>query len=631
MRLPFLLRNRNFYLMLAIDAALVCLAFYLAFSFRFDWAIPLKYKQVMLDVLPILVPLKALVFYWSGLYYGMWRYTSLMDMRNVLVASVMSSLLFLPLLFLLQKSAGFPRTVLVMDLILTFLLIGGVRVGIRVLMGMQHGREKGFFLDSSMRKRMAIIGAGQTGESMVREMLFNPGLNIRPAVLFDDDVSKHGKTVHGCKVAGSIDQLVKNSKLYDEILIALPSVKGERMRQIADLCKKTGKSFRIIPNIGEIMDGQVSVKVTRSLRYEDLLGREEVHLDHGLITSSYAGKKIIVTGCGGSIGSELVRQIGHYNPQELILVDFSEYNLFQIDLQARQLFPEVSIKSYLLDIRDMQSLDRIMGISKPDVVLHAAAYKHVPLQELNPWESVLNNILGTRNMVDMAQKYGVEKFILVSTDKAVRPTNVMGATKRVTEMLAECSNGLGSCRFVAVRFGNVLGSSGSVVPIFERQIASRMPVTVTHPEVTRYFMSVSEAAQLILQAGAMADGGEIFILDMGQPVRIQDMARDLIRMHGLEPDKDVPIEFTGLRPGEKLYEELITEGEGVVDTRHQRIKVIRGGHCDREDLYFRLDQVISSARAFDAVKIKQILKEIVPEYRPEVGDRTSEVGESVRR
>jgi FlaA1/EpsC-like NDP-sugar epimerase len=495
-----------------------------------------------------------------------------------------------------------------------------------VIMASLHGRNKFLFLHSKNRKRIGVIGAGQTGETMVREMLSNPGLNMAPIVLFDDDPSTWGKTIHGCRVAGNIEQVIHNTRLFDEILIALPSVKGERMRQIVDLCEQTGKPFRIMPAMGEIMDGHISVKISRSIRIEDLLGREEVYLERDLITESYSGKRVMVTGAGGSIGSELVRQIGRFRPSRLALVDFSEYNLFMIDHQVRQSFVDVKITSELVDIRDETKVNRIMQEIKPEVILHAAAYKHVPLQELNPWEAVLNNVQGTRNMVNAALEHGVEKFVLVSTDKAVRPTNVMGATKRVTEMLVECANGLTRCRFVAVRFGNVLGSSGSVVPIFERQIASRMPVTVTHPEVTRYFMSVSEAAQLILQAGSMAEGGEIFILDMGKPVRIQDMARDLIRLHGLEPDQEVPIVFTGLRPGEKLYEELITQGEGIVDTRHKRIKVIRGEHCERKDLEPGLDELIAGARAFDADKIKQILKEIVPEYKPEVGDRTSEIG-----
>ena len=627
MRLPFLLRNRNFYFMLVMDALLVCAALVLAYYFRFDFDIPNQQRDVLINSLPIFLGVKLVLFYWCGLYYGMWRYTGLRDLRNVFAASLLSSLVILLVLFQFQKLGGIPRSVLIMDSILTFMLIGSLRVSIRLIMSNLKGFVNPPFLDSSRVRRMAVIGAGGAGEAMVREMLSNPNLKMRPSVLFDDDSSKRGKTMHGCRVAGKIDQIVNNTMLFDEILIALPSVRGERMRRIVDLCEKTGKPYKVMPAIGEMIDGRVSVKISRPIRFEDLLGREEIHLDEKLIKNSYSGKKVMVTGAGGSIGSELVRQIGRFKPEELVLVDFSEYNLYRIDLQARQLFLNVNIRSELVDIRDRGRVEWMMEKTGSEVVLHAAAYKHVPLQELNPWEAVLNNVQGTLNMVEAAQKHNVERFVLVSTDKAVRPTNVMGATKRVAEMLVECQNGFTPCRFVAVRFGNVLGSSGSVIPVFENQIAAGLPVTVTHPDVTRYFMSVSEAAQLILQAGAMAKGGELFILDMGRPVRIQDMARDLIRMHGLEPDKDIPIIFTGLRPGEKLYEELITKGEGIVNTRHQRIKVIRGEENNREYLTSRINVLFEASLSYDPVKIQDCLKKIVPEYRPENGGGGSEVGD----
>ncbi len=620
MRLIFLLKNRNFYLMLLMDLLLVSMAVFLSFFFRFDGAIPPRHLQLLYEIMPMIIPLKLAVFYACGLYYGMWRYTSLPDMRNVLTASVLSSMILLLVLFLIQKTPAVPRTVLVMDLILTFLFVSGIRVVIRIGMGMIHGKNALPFLGSSGLKRMAVLGAGHTGEAMVREMVSNPDLKMKPACLFDDSPSKWGKTVHGCPVIGDISKIAKNSKLFDEILIAIPSADGERMRRIAALCEETGKPFRIMPKMSEVMDGRVSVARTRRLRIEDLLGRKEVRLEHEIIRKSYSGKKILVSGAGGSIGSELVRQMGRFKPLEIILADFSEYNLFQIDSQARQLFPDISIKSRLVDIRDMDSLLRITQIDRPEVILHAAAYKHVPLQELNPWEAVLNNVVGTSNMVRAAIETGAEKFVLVSTDKAVRPTSVMGATKRVAEMLVECAEARSECRFAAVRFGNVLGSSGSVIPIFENQIASGMPVTITDPQVTRYFMSVSEAAQLILQAGAMAGGGEIFVLEMGKPVRILDMARDLIRLHGLVPDKDVPIVFTGLRPGEKLYEELITEGEGIMPTRHEKILVLRGKTRQGDFLEHGIKRLEHCAAKHDLTGIKLTLKDLVSEYRPWKGE-----------
>ncbi|RPH52560.1 MAG: polysaccharide biosynthesis protein, partial [Desulfobacteraceae bacterium] len=355
----------------------------------------------------------------------------------------------------------------------------------------------------------------------------------------------------------------------------------------------------------------------RDVKFEDLLGRDEVRLDTDLIGRTYRSKRILVTGAGGSIGSELVRQVGHYNPGALALLDFSELNLFKVEYRTRRQFEYIPVQAYLVDIRNEANLRRMFSEFKPEVVFHAAAYKHVPLQELNPWEAVLNNVFGTLNMVKIAKETGVKRFVLVSSDKAVRPTNVMGATKRVAEMFVECINGESGCRFVAVRFGNVIGSSGSVIPLFEEQIAAGMPVTVTHPEVTRYFMSTAEASQLILQAGAMGEGGEIFILDMGKPVKIADMARDLIRLHGLEPEEDVPIRFVGLRPGEKLFEELITEGEGIVPTTHEKIRVLRGRHCEFTQLNEKIDALVEAALAYDAPMIKARLKDIAPEYTPQ--------------
>lgn len=620
MRYSLLFRNRNFYLMLILDAALVAAAMILSFLLRFDGTIPQQYHSLLAAHLPYLVPLKLGIFFVSGLYSGMWRYTSLRDMGRVVLACLIASLVFLAVLTLLRQSGGYPRSIFIMDLGLTCVLIGGLRISVRLVMNRMHARKRRFLMDRAGLKRMALLGAGRTGERMVREMLDNPALNMLPVALFDDDPLKWGKSVHGCPVVGRIELLPGHADVIDEILIGMSTVSGERMRRIVALCEQTGKPFRTMPNLDEIMDGRVALKAVRNIRFEDLLGREVVQLDTDLLGKTYSGKRVLITGAGGSIGSELVQQMGMFQPGELGLLDFSELNLFRVDLRTRQVFEELPTQTFLADIRDQAALRRVMDLFRPHVILHAAAYKHVPLQELTPWEAVLNNVQGTWNMVQAALEYEVERFVLVSTDKAVRPTNIMGASKRVAEKLVECVNGRTACRFGAVRFGNVLGSSGSVVPIFKSQIAARLPVTVTHPEVTRYFMSVSEAAQLILQAGAMSEGGEIFILDMGRPVRIADMARDLIRLHGLEPEKDVPIVFTGLRPGEKLYEELITEGEGIVETRHRRIKVIRGLHCDMNDLSRQVGDLVAAASRYDEQAIKDNLRAIVPEYTPGVGE-----------
>jgi FlaA1/EpsC-like NDP-sugar epimerase len=405
---------------------------------------------------------------------------------------------------------------------------------------------------------------------------------------------------------------------FDEILISIPSVKGEAIRRIVALCEKTGKRFRTIPGIWELVEGKVSIKTVRDVTLEDILNRGEVHLDEEGIKQCLEGKRVLVTGAGGSIGAELVRQAGRFNPQAVALLDFSEYNLFSLEIEFRQRFSLIPVSVFLTDIRKKDSVRQSFREFNPDVVLHAAAYKHVPMQELLPWEAVYNNILGTRNMVEVSLESGVKRFVRVSTDKAVRPTNVMGATKRVAEMLTACVNGDSEIRFMAVRFGNVIGSSGSVIPLFQEQIFRGSPLTVTHPDVTRYFMSIPEAAQLILQAGAMGNGKEIFILDMGEPIRIVDLARDMIRLSGLEPDRDIPIQFTGLRPGEKLYEELITEGEGIVSTDHEKILVLKGEAHNCEVLNTQIDELLAAADTYDATAIKNKLREIVPEYTPQL-------------
>jgi len=616
-----LIRSRNFYIMILLDAALVAGAYYLAFHLRFDGEIPPGFLDLFSWTVAPVVAIKVLIFLIFGLYRGMWRFTSLNDLQNVVAAALMATMLIVVYCALFGRFWGFPRSVLAMDFVLTLLFIGGARVAVRLVMNRGSGLPEGLWGGPDRnRKRIMIVGAGNTGEKVVREMMDSPAMKMRPAGFLDDDQSKQGKAIHGVPIKGVVADLEKFQHEFDEILIAIPSVKGSQMRAIVAACDKTGKRYRIVPNIGEVIGGQISIKAIRDVRYEDLLGREEASLDSALLERTYRGKRIMITGAGGSIGSELVRQAAKYQPAALGLLDFSEYNLFQVENDSRRRFEYIPVEAFLVDIRVERAVRRAFAAFKPDVVIHAAAYKHVPLQELNPREAIFNNVKGSRTLVRLAGENGVARFVLVSTDKAVRPTNVMGATKRVAEMFVECMNGgergAGGCRFMAVRFGNVLGSSGSVIPIFQEQIAKGLPVTVTHPEVTRYFMSTAEAAQLILQAGAMGEGGEIFILDMGEPVKIADMARDLIRLHGLEPDRDIPVRFVGLRPGEKLYEELITEGEGIKPTRHEKIRVIRGRHTDCPTLNAQIDDLIACAETSDHAAIKAKLHEIVPEYTP---------------
>ena len=424
--------------------------------------------------------------------------------------------------------------------------------------------------------RVLIIGAGDAGEKILREIMENYTLNYKVVGFIDDDAGKQGQTIHGIPVLGTVERLpaiVKRANIQ-QILIAVPSANGDQIRRIVEACQKSETSYKILPGIGDLIDGRVSVKLLRDISYEDLLGRSPVHLDTKGIRNYLDGKTILITGCGGSIGSELCRQVMKYQPRKLILLDSSESSLFHIQMEMQDANYCHLCEAILGRVQNEDLMNDVFEKYKPDVVFHAAAYKHVPMLEKNPWEAVFNNIIGSRVLMEMAVRHHVDRFVLVSTDKAVRPTNVMGASKRVTELIMQCQQGNGT-KFMAVRFGNVVGSSGSVIPFFRRQIEQGGPVTVTHPEVNRFFMTIPEASQMILQAGTMGEGGEIFILRMGTPVKIFDMARDLIRLSGKEPDVDIKIVFTGLRDGEKLYEELITVGEGILPTEHKKVMVLR--------------------------------------------------------
>ena len=404
----------------------------------------------------------------------------------------------------------------------------------------------------------------------------------------------------------------------NEILIAVPSANSQQMRDIVEYCSKCGIPFKTVPGMGELINGKVTINEIREVAYRDLLGREIIKLEEERIGAYLKGKSVLVTGAGGSIGSELCRQICRFKPKRIALYDRAESPLYEIELEIKQSFSDIEILPQLADTRDRNQLEKAFEASKPEVVFHAAAYKHVPMLEIQPWKAIKNNIQGTRNVVDFAQRFNVVRFVFVSTDKAVRPTNVMGASKRVAEMLVQNQNGCGlsHTQYMIVRFGNVVGSVGSVVPLFKKQIKYGGPVTVTDPDVTRFFMTIPEACQLILQAGAMGNGGEIFILDMGTPIKIDDMARDLIRLSGFEPDVDIKIEYIGLRPGEKLYEELITEGEGILPTSHEKIMVLRGVECNLQLLNGEINEIISLARNQNTKEIIGKLKDILPEYNP---------------
>jgi FlaA1/EpsC-like NDP-sugar epimerase len=632
-----MLKNPKLYLMIALDAACCALALLAAYALRFEFHLQVHVPQ-MLRVLAWYLPLKLTLFWLFGLYRGMWRFTGIQDLVRLgqaVLAALLSAVAFL---VYANRFQGYSRSVFFVDALLTCFLCGGLRTGIRAVYAGFTGsrlipvpawlsRKKG---DQSGHRRVLIIGAGCTGEKMLREIYENPELRYTVVGFLDDAPSKRNRSLHGVPVLGSVDDLPRVTALgrVEEIFIATPSATGPQMRRIVEACRATGIPFKTLPALGALMEGKVTVRQLREINYQDLLRRPPVVLDHEGIGDYLTGKTVLVTGAGGSIGSELCRQLVRFRPSRLILLDAGEANLYQIQMELHHEWNFRDYDCVLGRVQDRRLMERVFSRHRPQVVFHAAAYKHVPMLEHNPWQAVENNILGSQVAMQLADAYGAERFVLVSTDKAVRPTNVMGASKRVAELILQ-SYKESRTRFMAVRFGNVLGSSGSVIPLFLRQIERGGPVAVTHPEVTRYFMTIPEAARLILQAGALGEGGEIFVLEMGTPVKIAQMAEDLIRLCGKRPGTDIEIVFTGLREGEKLYEELITQDEGITRTAHEKILVLRPNGHDKHSLLSnpasRLEEQLQAlylqAKRLDGSAIRQTLQEIVPEFLPKADSR----------
>jgi FlaA1/EpsC-like NDP-sugar epimerase len=628
--MKFKLIYKNFFIVLLVDIFLLSSSLFVAYLIRFDFHLKQPHSVLVYQILPFVLIIKAVCFYFFDLYRGMWRYTSIADLFNIIKASSLSTLLIVSFILFSTRFKGFSRSVFIIDWCFTVLLISGYRLCIRLYFERIINDKTSsiptrqaltmFFKKMSETKRLLIIGAGSGGEKIYREICDNARLLYTVVGFLDDDLVKIGKKIHGIPVLGQINDIKRMVKKLnaDEALIAIPSASSRQMRKILTHCRESGIKFKTIPGIGELINGKVSVNVIREVDYRDLLGREVVKLDEDKIGSYLQGQYVLVTGAGGSIGSELCRQICRFKPDTLVLYERAESPLYEIDHELKQNFGDVKTIPLLADIQDTKQLKKTFEAYRPHTVFHAAAYKHVPMLEIQPWKAVDNNIQGTINLIEITNKFNVERFVFVSTDKAVRPANVMGASKRIAEMLIQSQNGCGPShtKFMTVRFGNVVGSVGSVIPLFKKQIKRGGPVTVTHPEVTRYFMTIPEACQLILQAGAMGTGGEIFLFDMGIPIKIDDMARDLIRLSGLEPEEDIKIEYIGLRPGEKLYEELIIEGEGAMPTMHEKIMVLQGMNCNLPILNGKIDDLIQTSMTHEAIKIKSKLKEIVPEYNP---------------
>ncbi len=515
---------------------------------------------------------------------------------------------------------GIPRAIIILEWILCIGLVGGVHLIPRIL------REVVWQYRQKNVKEVLIVGAGDAGEMVVREMRKNPGFGYLPVGFIDDNLFKRHARIHGLEVLGTRDDIsrVVRDKQVDEVLIAIPSLQGSPLRELLAQCRESDVPVKTLPGISSILSGHFSVGELQTIDTSALLGREEVILSLDTVAEYLKGKKVLVTGAGGSIGSELCRQILAYNPEALIMLGRGENSIYEIENELQGDCGQTTLHSVIADARDRDKMDRVFSDYHPDVVFHAAAHKHVPLMERHLDEAVRNNVFGTLNVARSSRDHGASVFVLISTDKAVNPENVMGATKKVAELIVQELAREGKMKFVIVRFGNVIRSRGSVIPLFEKQIQNGGPVTITHPEVTRYFMSIPEAAHLVLQSGAVADSGSICVLDMGEPVRILDLARNLIRMAGLRPDEDIPIEFTGLRPGDKLYEELLTSGKNMKATRFEKIFMDEPDHVNSERLYEGLKRLEVCVKKFDRPGMISLLQELVPTYRVQRSDSVSE-------
>lgn len=613
MKIPKI-QNRT-WAILGLKSTIILSSFFLAFLLRFDFSVPAGQWRVLAELALPLLLIKLAVFWLFGLNHGWWRYVSLSDVFDVFKANIVASLAMMLYVVFVHGLEGVPRSVLILDGVFCFLLSCGVRFLTRAFREnyLPIGRGTG-----SDKDRVLIVGAGHGGQMLVKEIRLNPAVNKTVVGYVDDDPDKLNRRFQGVKVLGHQERLAElcRDERIKEVIIAIPSATGRQLKQIVERCEGAGVKFKTLPGVGDLIEGRVTIQQVRPVDVEDLLGREPVHIEIDRIKLFLSGKRVLVTGGAGSIGSEICRQVARFSPAKLILFDNAESPLFYIEKELSENFPDVPISGIIGDVRYRARVEAIFDEYRPQVVFHAAAYKHVPMMEHNPAEAANNNVRGTKIVADAAHEFKVESFVMVSTDKAVNPTNIMGATKRAAELYVQDLSQRSKTRFVTVRFGNVLASAGSVVPIFKAQIAAGGPVRVTHPEVTRFFMTIPEASQLVLQAGSMGNGGEIFLLDMGEPVKILHLAEQLIRLSGLAPYEDVDITFTGLRPGEKLYEELLLSGEGTVPTSHEKICVAKAALCDSKTLSRQLEELYQAERAMDLARVRSLLREIVPEYQP---------------
>lgn len=606
-RITVLLFNR--WSALIHDLLWIPIALGLAYWLRFNLeTIPEQFKCTLFKLIIVAIPLQGLLFWHFDLYKALWRFASIPDLVRIVKATVTGTLLLISISVFTTRLEGTPRSIFILY---PLLLVTGTCLS---RISYRWYKDNRLVLRGNSGLRTLIIGAGRAGEMLVRDLKHRE--EYQPVAFLDDNPELHKREIHGIPVAGSIAELEVTALELDAelILISIPSADKALLQKIVTQCSRIGIPYKTLPSVFEIAGQQISAEKLRPVTVEDLLGREVVKMDYVAIRKYIADKVVLVTGGGGSIGSELCRQIAVLNPEKLIVYENSEYNLYSIEQELLDYFPNVAIQFILGDIKDSARVSWVFRTFKPEVVFHAAAYKHVPMLEDNPAEAVHNNVIGTRVVADAADKFGAERFVLISTDKAVNPTNIMGVTKRIGEVYCQNFDPHSNTRFITTRFGNVLGSAGSVVPLFQRQIENGGPVKVTHPEISRYFMTIPEAVSLILQAGAMGKGGEIFVLNMGEPVLIDNLAKQMIQLSGLKVGEDIEIVYTGLRPGEKLFEELLHEGETLQDTDHAKLFLARSRQVEWEQLICQLDELQKASVARDVKLITNILNKIVPEF-----------------
>ena len=598
----------------ASDIFLISFSIYLAFFLRFEGQIPSQYFGDILLMLSVTLILALPIFYLNKLYSFSWSYVSAEELISLIKATTLVFAFLGVFLFFFKDYPvliGFPRSTFFMSYFLVILLSGGIRFAKRIYLLLFRKKTK------HKKERTLIVGAGDAGEQILRSILSAQSNIFEPVGFVDDSPVKQGVLIHGVKVMGKIDdipRIIKEQRI-ESMIVALPSADSFVIRKAVEQARKAGiKNIKIVPTLTEIVDGKVSIADLKELKIEDLLGREPISFDFEAIRKFIQDKKILITGAAGSIGSELCRQIAKFKPGLLIALDQDETGIFNIAQEMKSQFPGLKFETIIGDILDKEKMEYVFEKFRPQIVFHAAAYKHVPLMEAHPDEAVKNNIFGTKTIAEVAVKFGTEKFVFISTDKAVNPTSVMGATKRVGEMVCQSLNKESSCRFVAVRFGNVLDSRGSVIPVFKEQIKKGGPVRVTHPEMKRYFMMIQEACLLVMQAAEMGKGGEVFVLDMGKPIKIIDLARELIRLSGLEPDKDIPIVFSGPRPGEKFFEDILTAEEGTEATHRDRIFIAKLAEVDKEKLESQLSRLKEVLHQRNKEAIIKMLEEMVPSF-----------------